>query len=103
MLHIYLEPDAAPESVLRRWRRDLEGLADVVSRAEAISSGLFGPVVSEAAAARVGDILAIARGNRALYDGAAEDQRGRTMVGQHGALTPEEWQVPYLRLGGYAA
>lgn len=102
MLHVYLEPDAEGSSVLGRWRRDLDGLADVVSRAEAISAGLFGPAVSEAARARIGDVLAIARGHRALYDGAAEDQRGRTMVGQHGALTPEEWRVPYLRFGAYA-
>ncbi|UJP11088.1 alkaline phosphatase family protein [Microbacterium sp. KUDC0406] len=102
MLHVYLEPDAPAPGILARWRRDLEGLADVLTRDDAVAAGLFGPAVSAAAASRIGDILVIARGNRAVYDGAAEDQRGRTMIGQHGALTPEEWQVPYLRLGGYA-
>jgi len=23
------------------------------------------------------------------------------MVGQHGALTPEEWRVPFIRLGAF--
>lgn len=101
MLHVYLESDAALPGVLTRWRRDLEGFADVVSRAEAIDAGMFGPVVTDAARERIGDVLAIARANRALYDGDAEDQRGRGMIGQHGALTPEEWRVPYIRLGAF--
>lgn len=102
MLHVYLEPDADRERVLARWRADLEGIAEVATRNEAIAAGAFGDVVTDAAAGRIGDLLVIARGNRALYDGAAEDQRGRSMVGQHGALTPEERQVPLLRLGAYA-
>jgi hypothetical protein len=35
------------------------------------------------------------------YDGTAEDQRSRGMIGQHGALTPEERQVPYIRRGAF--
>lgn len=102
MLHVYLEPDADPDGVRARWRRDLEGTADVVSRDEAIEKGLFGPSVTDDAASRIGDLLAIARGTWALYDGTAADQRGRGMVGQHGALTPEERRVPLLRLGAFA-
>ncbi len=102
MLHAYFEPDADETSVLARWRADLDGVADVVTRDEAVAAGLFGPTVSEAAAARIGDVLAIARGVWAIYDGTAADQRGRGMVGQHGALTPEERTVPLLRLGAFA-
>ncbi|WP_241263444.1 alkaline phosphatase family protein [Microbacterium esteraromaticum] len=103
MLHVYTEPDADQAAILARWRRDLEGLADVVSRAEAIDAGLFGPRVTDAARARIGDLLAIARANYALYDAEAEDQRGRGMIGQHGALTPEEWRVSSIRLGAFAS
>lgn len=102
MLHAYLEPDAAVDDILVRWRADLEGSADVVTRDEAIAAGLFGPTVTDDAAARIGDLLAIARGAWAIYDGTAADQRGRGMVGQHGALTPEERKVPLLRLGSFA-
>ena len=85
-----------------RWRADLEGVADVVTRDEAVHAGLFGPTVTEAASSRIGDVLAIARGTWAIYDGTAADQRGRGMVGQHGALTPEERQVPVIRLGAFS-
>ncbi|NJI60800.1 MULTISPECIES: alkaline phosphatase family protein [Microbacterium] len=102
MLHVYLESDADTAAVTARWRRDLEGVADVVTRDEAIHAGLFGPTVTAAASARIGDLLAVARGAWAVYDGTAADQRGRGMIGQHGALTPEERQVPLIRLGAFA-
>ncbi|KDA05598.1 hypothetical protein DC31_14175 [Microbacterium sp. CH12i] len=102
MLHVYLDDTADPVSVLDTWRRESEGDADVLSRAEAEASGLFGPFVSHDASSRIGEILVIARGNRAFYDGTASDQRARDMVGQHGALTPEERQVPYIRRGAFA-
>lgn len=102
MLHVYLESDADAEAVLQRWRIASEGDADVLSGTEAIATGLFGARVTPDAASRIGDLLVIARGNRAFYDGTAEDQRARGMIGQHGALTPEERQVPYIRRGAFA-
>lgn len=102
MLHVYLEPDADAEAALQRWRIASEGDAEVLSGTEAIATGLFAARVTPAAASRIGDLLVIARGNRAFYDGTAEDQRARGMVGQHGALTPEERQVPYILRGAFA-
>lgn len=102
MLHAYLEPDADAAAVVARWRSDLDGIADVVTRDEAVRAGLFGPTVTAAAESRIGDVLAVARGAWAVYDGTAADQRGRGMVGQHGAMTPEERQVPLVRLGSFA-
>ncbi len=102
MLHAYLEPDADAAEVVARWRSDLDGFADVGTREEAVAAGLFGPVVSDAAVSRIGDVLVISRGNVAVYDGTAADQRSRGMVGQHGGLTPEERQVPLIRLGAFA-
>lgn len=103
MLHLYAEADAQPDAVVQAWRRESGRDADVLSREEAIGAGLFGHRVTEEARARIGDVLVLARGNRAFYDGTAADQRGRGMVGQHGALTPEERQVPYIRRGAFAA
>lgn len=102
MLHVYLDPDVDASEVADRWTRDLDGLADVGTRGEVIASGLFGPEVSDAAASRIGDLLVVARGNGAVYDGTAHDQRSRGMIGQHGGLTPEERQVPLLRFGAFA-
>ncbi|GAA1250419.1 hypothetical protein JOF42_002397 [Microbacterium phyllosphaerae] len=102
MLHVYLDPDVDTSAAADRWTRDLDGRADVGTRDEVIASGLFGPEVSDAAASRIGDLLVVARGNGAVYDGTAHDQRSRGMIGQHGGLTPEERQVPLLRFGAFA-
>lgn len=103
MLHVYLETDADAEDAVRRWRVASEGDADVLSRAEALAGGLFGASATPDAVSRIGDIVVAARGNKAFYDGTAEDQRARGMIGQHGALSPEERQVPYIRKGAFAA
>ena len=102
MLHAYVGAEGEADAVAARWRADLDGIADVITRDEAIRAGLFGPIVTDAAASRIGDVLAIARGTWALYDGTASDQRARGMIGQHGALTPEERQVPLIRLGEFS-
>lgn len=102
MLHIYLDPDSDAAETSARWSQDLAGLADVGTRSEAITAGLFGPTVTEAAESRIGDLLVVARGNGAVYDGTAADQRSRGMIGQHGGLTPEERQVPLLRFGAFS-
>ncbi|MFT4156894.1 MAG: alkaline phosphatase family protein [Microbacterium sp.] len=102
MLHVYLEPDVDSDDASDRWRHTLEGQAVVISRSEAIAAGMFGRHVTDAAASRIGDLLVIARGNRAVYDGTAADQRSRGMVGQHGGIAPEERQVPLLRFGAFA-
>lgn len=102
MLHVYLEPDADAAAVTARWRVASEGDADVLSGAEAVAAGLFGAVVTPDALSRIGDLVVIARGNKAFYDGTDDDQRARGMIGQHGAISPEERQVPYIRRGAFA-
>lgn len=103
MLHVYLDPDADAAAVLDTWRSASEGEADVLSRAEVLAAGLHGAQTTADAAGRIGDLVVVSRGNRAFYDGTAEDQRSRGMVGQHGALTPEERQVPYIRRGAFSS
>lgn len=102
MLHVYLEPDIAPEEAAERWQRSLGAAADVITRRQAIDAGLLGPRVTDAAAERLGDLLVAARGNRAVYDGTAADQKSQAMIGQHGSLTPEERSVPLVRFGAFA-
>ena len=102
MVHLYLHDDVDHERAAALWTSETDGIADVGTRAQAIAAGMFGPRVTDAAASRIGDLVIAARGNRALYDGTAADQRGRGMIGQHGSLTPEERQVPLIRLGALA-
>lgn len=101
MLHVYVEPDADAGRVLDTWRTMSQGDADVLSRAEIVATGLYGPSVTVDASGRIGDLVVISRGNKAFYDGTDEDQRSRGMIGQHGGLTPEERHVPYIRRGAF--
>jgi hypothetical protein len=59
VLQLYCEPGAAQE-VAATWRARLGRDADVVSRAEAVASGWFGPV-EDRVAARIGDVLVVMR------------------------------------------
>jgi hypothetical protein len=91
--HVYALPGAAAD-VLAAWRAVLGDRAWVLSRAEAIDAGWFGPVDSRAAA-RIGDVVAAARGRSAVVATRAEP-RESALVGMHGSLTPAEQRVPLL-------
>jgi predicted AlkP superfamily pyrophosphatase or phosphodiesterase len=100
MLHLYADPGAA-EAVLRRWRDAESARSWVLSRDEAIASGLFGEV-DPAVIPRIGEAIVAARSGIAYYDDRLEDKGAQRMVGQHGSLTNEERTVPLMRLGAFA-
>ena len=102
-LHLYLDDGVDADRVADVWRESNGKAADVSTRAEAIEDGLFGPDVAPEALGRLGDVMVAARGLWAFYDDRVSDKRAQTMIGQHGALTPEETTVPLIRLGAYAA
>jgi hypothetical protein len=88
--------------VLAAWR-EIEGPRSwVVSRAEAIESGWFGPVVDAAVVPRIGDIIVAARKEVAYYDSRVTSNSGRNMVGQHGSWSAAELAIPLLRFGAFA-
>jgi hypothetical protein len=66
----------------------------VRSRAEAIEQGWFGPVVTEVAAHRLGDVLLAAQDALAFHD--QHDTGPYVLVGRHGSLTSDEMLVPLL-------
>ena len=66
----------------------------VVSREQMIADGWLGPVVTEAAAARLGEVALVARGNVAFHD--PQDTGPYELVGRHGSVTPAEMFVPLL-------
>ncbi|WP_258067235.1 MULTISPECIES: alkaline phosphatase family protein [unclassified Rathayibacter] len=98
-LQLHLEPGVDPDQVARRWIEAEGARAWIATRDEVAASGWFGEV-SPAAAERMGDVFIAARRTIAYY--AADDSSGRSMIGQHGSLTPEETQVPLLRFGALA-
>jgi predicted AlkP superfamily pyrophosphatase or phosphodiesterase len=66
----------------------------VRSRSAAIAEGWYGPVVTDAAAGRLGDVLLAAKGDVAFDDPA--DSGPYVLVGRHGSLTADEMLVPLL-------
>ena len=92
-----------------RWLHSVDGAADdllaaavachgsqawVVSKAQVLDEGWFGPQVSRAAADRLGDVLLAARGDVAFDDPA--DTGPFELVARHGSLTEAEMLVPLV-------
>lgn len=91
--HIYSRPGAAAD-VLAAWRDTLGDSAWIVSRAEAIAAGWFGPVDSRLAD-RIGDVVAAARGESAVV-ATVREPRESALVGMHGSLTAGDQKVPLV-------
>src|SRR3546814_2186852 len=64
------------------------------TRQEAIGEGWYGPVVTDVAAGRLGDLLLAAKGSVAFND--PNDTGPFVLVGRHGSLTEDEMLVPLL-------
>jgi hypothetical protein len=90
----------AERDVLDRWRAVLGDRAWVAGRDEALATGIFGPV-DDGLAARVGDVVALARGTWAFPTGRSDPQQSR-LAAYHGSLTPTELAVPLLCARGGA-
>ena len=97
--YVHAVPGAA-DDVLARWRELLGDRAWVAGRDEAAASGVFGPV-DEALAARIGDVVALARGSWALVTPEREPGPSR-LAAYHGSLTATELAIPLLVARGSA-
>ncbi|MGN6333662.1 MAG: alkaline phosphatase family protein [Motilibacteraceae bacterium] len=93
--HVHAVPGAA-QDVLAAWRARLADRFLVLAREEAVAQGWFGPVVTPAAAARIGDVVALALGDGAVEDSRRMPPPALALVGHHGSLTPDEALVPLL-------
>ena len=98
-LHLYCQPGAAAD-VLAAWRQRLDGRMEVISRAEAVSGGWFGPVVAPFVLPRIGDVVVAARDRFAVVDSRTARPELLRLIGLHGARTPEETHVPLLTTRG---
>jgi Type I phosphodiesterase / nucleotide pyrophosphatase len=95
---LYCAPGAA-DDVLATWRGRLGDVLDVRSGDEAVAAGWFGPVVPRVRP-RIGDVVAAARAAVSVHDSRWQRPELATLVGMHGALTPEEVRVPLLQVRG---
>ena len=92
--HVYALPGAEAE-VLAAGRERLGEVMAVLSRAEAVASGWFGPSVSPRVLPRLGDVIAAPLAGAALVARRTE-VRESALVGYHGSLTSAELLVPLL-------
>lgn len=90
--HVYVA-DGAAQDVLATWHSVLGDRAHVLSRAEAVDRGLFGPL-DPALADRIGDVLAVPHAGWMLA--SRTDPTISQLTGQHGGLTPDEILIPAL-------
>jgi len=97
MRHIYTRPGAEVD-VADTWSARLGDDAWVLTREDALAAGLFG-VVEEDYAERIGDVLALARGDVALVSSQV-DRVVSGLLGQHGSLTEEDLLIPLLATAG---
>jgi predicted AlkP superfamily pyrophosphatase or phosphodiesterase len=94
---LHTQPGAA-DDVATAWREHAGDRAHVVSRTEAIAAGWFGDDVEERVRPLIGDVVVSARALDVSWVHREVDPFGGRLVGQHGALTPEEVEVPALVL-----
>ena len=87
--------DGAAADVRARWSETLGSDYHVLLGEEVIERGWFGKTVTDAARARIGDVLAVAVGQGALIRRAAEPVQSQ-LIGHHGSLTPIEREIPLL-------
>lgn len=91
--YVYPEPGAA-DDVLAAWREAVGDRGVVLSRAEAIDEGWFGPVVADRVVTRIGEVLAVMR-EGGIVRSTIEPGEAK-LRGQHGSLTAAEQWVPAL-------
>ena len=93
--HMYVV-DGALEETVAQWREVLGVRARVLTKAEVITSGLFGGEVSSDSFDRMGDFMAIAADEVILIDPSRIPQES-AMVGHHGGVTETETAIPLLK------
>lgn len=92
--YVYARPGAEAD-VLAAWRTVLGERARVVSRAEAVEAGWFGPDVRADVLPRIGDVVVSCDAATAVIDREREPIEAR-LVGLHGGMEPDELLVPLL-------
>ena len=96
-LQLYLEPGADIEAVLSAWHGAYSHVAHVLSREQVAQQSLLGKV-SDINAERMGDLFVIAYENVVFYDGRETNTAPQRMIGQHGALSTVEMDIPLIEL-----
>ena len=93
---VYALPGAA-DDVLARWREQIGERGLVLSRADAVTAGLFGPVREEVLG-RIGDLVVLMRPGFSIVDSRVHLPELIALRGVHGSLSSDEIDIPLLSL-----
>ena len=96
-LHLYVEPGALAD-VESRWRAEIGAHGHVFTREQLADAGWVG-ALDPATAGRFGDVVVSVTSARGYVDSRVMSDRVLPLLGQHGAMTPDELDVPFLHLG----
>jgi hypothetical protein len=91
-MFLYIQDDLLDEAQAFLSTR-LEGKADVVRVSDLAEAGYFGPVISPAFRARVGNLVILPRRYESVW-WYVKDKYEQKFRGHHGGLTPQEMEIP---------
>jgi hypothetical protein len=92
--HLHVTAGAAAD-VHAAWTQVLGGRARVLTRDDAVASGLFGPV-RPAHLARIGDVVVVCDGDTVVLASGHEPPEVARLVGFHGSTSAAETAIPLL-------
>jgi hypothetical protein len=96
--YLHTEPGAATD-VRAAWSEVLDGRAEVLSREEAATAGVFGPMDPKHLP-RIGDVVVICTGDTAILASGHEPPEVARLVGFHGGATSAETAIPLIVFRG---
>jgi Type I phosphodiesterase / nucleotide pyrophosphatase len=92
--YLHTEPGAAAD-VHATWSALLDGRARVYRRAQAVATGMFGPV-DPRHLARIGDVVVVCTDGSAVLATAHEAPESALLIGFHGGPTDVEMAIPLI-------
>ncbi|HLS34583.1 MAG TPA: alkaline phosphatase family protein, partial [Brevibacterium sp.] len=96
--HLYARAGAADDA-LTAFRTLVGQRGTVLTRAEAVRAGLFGPV-RERNLPRIGDLVVIGEPGFGIVDSETDSAAALSLLGHHGGVTADELEIPLLLLNG---
>jgi hypothetical protein len=93
--YIYFEAGTDLVANRNQIAQELSGLVDVVTVAELVETGWF-EEFSATAQKVAPDLVLLPKANRVVYHRSFAKKKSMEMIGQHGGMSKDEWEVPLL-------
>ncbi len=97
-VHLYARSGATAD-VAAAFAAESGDRARVLTRDRAVAEGWFGPVREENLG-RLGDVIVVCGPGYGIVDSAHDSASSLGLIGHHGGVTPDELEIPLLRVLG---